>query len=137
MCYYEHLAKLAHVANKQTMFLAHMLYRMEWDNESKQMVVNLNPSQKRSIMKLVADGSKDSNRLANQYLLKLSKAGLIKSIGGGSYLVDPLSYGGHKYIPKELRMKSSFIYEKRVFTDSSEGEIESYIITEDGEKIDL
>jgi hypothetical protein len=110
---------------------------MEWDGESKQMIVNLNPSQKRSIMKLVADGSKDANRLANQYLLKLSKAGLIKSIGGGSYLVDPQSYGGHKYIPKELRMKSSLIYENRVFSEEVEGATESYIITEDGEKIEL
>lgn len=137
MCYYQHLAKLALVANKQTMFLAHMLYHMEWESEAKQMVVHLNPRVKRSIMQEVARGSKDANRLANQYLQKLTKAGLIKGLGGGSYLVDPLSYGGHKYIGKQLRINSAKIYETRVFTEESEGVVESYIVTEDGERIDL
>ena len=137
MCYYEHLAKLALVANKQTMFLSHMLYHMEWENDSKQMIVHLNPRVKRQIMESISEGSKDINRLANQYLHKLTKAGLIKSIGGGSYLVDPTSYGGHKYIQKHLRNKSSTIYETRVFSEDKNGVVESYIVTDDGVKVDL
>ena len=137
MCYYEHLAKLARVANKQTMFLAHMLYRMEWNDTTKQMVVNLTAFDKRSIMKEITPECENMNRLANRYLSALTEAGLIKSIGGGAFLVDPQSYGGHKYISKQLRNKSSLIYETRVFTDEVEGKMESYIVTEDGERVEL
>jgi hypothetical protein len=88
-------------------------------------------------MKAISDDSKDPNRLASQYLSKLCHAGLIKSLGGGAYLVDPQSFGGSKYIPKKLRDKSGMIYETRVFSEDSEGEVVTYIITEDGERIDL
>lgn len=137
MCYYEHLAKLARVANKQTMFLSHMLYRMEWNHEAKQMVVNLTAFDKRSIMKEITPDCKNMNRLANRYLSALTEAGLVKSIGGGAFLIDPQSYGGSKYIPKQLRMNNSLIYETRVFSEESEGIEEFYIVTEDGEKIEL
>jgi hypothetical protein len=137
MCYYEHLAKLARVANKQTLFMAHMLYRMEWHSESKQLIVNLTAFDKRNIMKEITPDCKNMNRLANRYLSVLSEAGLIKSIGGGAYLVDPVSFGGHKYIPKDFRSKNAFIYETRVFSDNTEGIEEFYIVTEDGEKIEL
>ena len=137
MCYYENLAKLSIVANKQTMFLAHMLYRMEWNKESGQYMVNLNSFIKRQILKDIGCESKDPQTLSRQYVSKLVKSGLIKSIGGGTYIVDPISYGGSKYIPKHLRQKKAHLYETRVFTDTDDGVYSSYIITEDGERIDL
>jgi len=137
MCYYEHLAKLARVANKQTLFLAHVLYRMEFDDNTKQMIVNLTPHAKKEIIKTISGASKNFNRLANQYLQKLSNAGFLKSIGGGAYLIDPQSYGGAKYVPKQLRLDSGHIYEHRVFSTVTEGEVEAYIVTESGEKVEL
>jgi hypothetical protein len=137
MCYYEHLAKLARVANKQTMFLAHMLYRMEWNAEANQMVVTLTAFDKRAIMKSIDSDTVDANRLANQYLLKLKNANLIKPLGGGAFLVDPASFGGHKYVNKKWRTVNSAIYETRVFMSDNEGEQSAYIVTDDGEKVDL
>lgn len=138
MCYYTHLAKLSVVANKQTLFLAHMLYRMEWHEESKQYVVNLNAHQKRDIMKAINFTGKTSLiRMANQYLNTISKSGLIQPAGGGMYLLDPRSYSGSKYVPKKYRDRGGVIYETRTFTSECEGEVETYIVTEDGERIDL
>ena len=137
MCYYGHLAKLSVVANKQTMFLAHMLYKMEFNSEAKQMVVTLTSFDKRNIVKAIDSNTVDANRLANQYLRKLKDAGLIKSLGGGAWLIDPASYGSSKYIDKKWRDKNSKIYETRVFTAEGEEGCSAYIVTEDGEKVDL
>lgn len=137
MCYYAHLAKLSVVANKQTMFLAHMLYKMEWSSEARQMIVTLTSFDKRNIMKSLDSDTVDANRLANQYLRKLKDAGLIKSLGGGAWLVDPASFSGAKYVDKKWRDKNSIIYETRVFTSDGEEDCSAYIVTEDGEKVDL
>jgi hypothetical protein len=139
MCYFEHLAKLSIIANKQTLFLARMLYLMEFNIEAKQFVVNLTTAQKRDIVNAVSPDSKNPLNLAKQYILKLVQANIIKPLGGGQYLVNPECYGGGKYVPKGLRTKNSAIYETRVFkADTESGAVESaYIITDDGEKVDL
>ena len=137
MCYYEHLAKLARVANKQTLFLAHLLYRMEFDKDAKQWLVTLSSFDKRAIIHAIGSGTDDPLRMASQYLTKLCASGLFKSLGGGAYLVDPKSFSGSKYIPKSLRQKNGKIYETRVFTEESDGEVEAYLVTDDGERIDL
>lgn len=137
MAYFEHLAKLSSIANKQTLFLAHILYRMEYDESAKQFVATLTKYDKKSILKSIGCESKSPLNLAGQYILKLTDSGLIKSIGDGAYIIDPMSYGSYKYIPKHIRIKGSKIYEHRVFSDDVNGVIESYIVTEDGEKIEL
>ena len=137
MCYYEHLAKLSRVANKQTLFLAHLLYRMEWNSDAKQCIVSLTAYDKRTIIEAIGCDSKDPGQLARQYLARLCKSGLIRSIGGSAYLIDPQSYSGSKYVSKKLRIKNSTIYETRVFMEDKEGEPSAYIITEEGERIDL
>ncbi len=132
-----HLAKLAAVANKQTLFLSHILYRMDWDSDSKQFIVSLTAYDKRKILTEIGCDSKNPLKLAAQYLRVLKGAGLIQYIGNGGYLVCPKSYGIHKYIEKRLRDESSAIYETRVFSEEAEGVKEFYIITRDGERIDL
>jgi hypothetical protein len=135
--YYEHIAKLATVTNKTTLFLAHMLCEMEFNEPIKQNIVTLTSFDKRRILKSIGCKSKDPVRLASQYLIKLQKSGMIKSIGDGAYLIDPESFGYAKYVPKELRFKSKAIYETRVFKDKSAGVKQAWIITEDGERVDL
>ena len=137
MSYFEHLAKLSEVANKQTMFLAHLLYRMEFDGNLKQFIVSLSPHDKRKILKDIGCNSKAPLKLASQYIHILVKSELIKYVGGSAYLVCPKSYGSYKYIDKRLRDKNSMVYETRVFSEKNDGVTEFYIITEDGERVDL
>ncbi len=137
MCYYEHIAKLSQIANKQTMFLAHLLSMIEYDGSTKQILIILAPHDKIMIMKAIGCESKNVLNLANQYLRRICESGLIKSIGRGAYLVDPASYSYGKYIPQKLRHESAHIYETRAFSSNDEGIDSAYIITEDGERIEL
>lgn len=137
MAYYSHLARLTGIANKQTMFLSHLLYHMTFNDELKMCVVDLTATRKREILKAIGAKSDDCLRLASVYIANLSKHGFIKSIGGGRYLVDPESYSYGKYIPKELRAKSGKIYQTHVFQDSNLQIIETFIVNDDGEKIHI
>lgn len=112
MSYYEHIAKLSLVANKQTLFLAHILSRLEFNRSTKQLIVDLPPRVRRQILEDLGIESKDPLNLAKGYIRQLVKAGLIKSIGGGSYVVDPESYGYSGYVPKDLRAKASAVYQE-------------------------
>ena len=100
MTYYESMAKMAVIANKKTNFLAHLLHRMEFDTEKKILYVDVSPMIKRDILKAIGAESKNPLILASQYLSELQKADLIKSMGGGRYTVDPMSFGYAKYVPK-------------------------------------
>jgi len=146
LTYYEHLAKLSQVANKQTLFFAHLLLKMEYHEESKQNIVSLTPRDKKQILKAIQKPSKDGSipkesvnplRLASQYLSRLQGVGLIKYIGDCSYAIDPRSYGYSKYVPKHLRERSGKLYESRIFIENGECGCESYLISDDGERIDL
>jgi hypothetical protein len=69
--YYEALAKLNQVANKQTMFLAHVLYHMDFDKKTRQYLVDISTSKKKRIMKEISPTVKEESllNLANQYSL--------------------------------------------------------------------
>jgi hypothetical protein len=125
--YYEHIAKLATVANKQTLFLAHLLHRMEFDEENKIMYVDLSPMIKREIIRDIGAASKKPALLASQYLNTLQKAGLIKSIGSSRWLIDPMSYTYGSFVPKNLRERSSRIFNELVY--SIDGECISHVVT--------
>lgn len=131
--YFEHLAKLSQVANKQTMFLAHMLSEMYFDREDRQYKVDMSSATKIRIMQQVSPHIPEDKALANanQYLSKLRKAGLVKSYGRyGLWLVDPMCYGQQRIITKELRRQNSRVYQEYVFTAdgfSSEARIEPEI----------
>jgi len=133
IAYYEHLAKLACIANKKTMFLAHLLHRLEYDPDLNMCAVSLTAYDKRKILKDIGAISSSPLVLASQYLTQLQKAGLIKSIGGGRFIIDPMSYGYAKYIPKQVRDRSSKIFENRVFTDDSIGKVETFVELDNGE----
>lgn len=124
--YYQHLAKLSRVANKQTMFLAHILSHMYFDKELKQYIVDLSTLKKDMIMKEVSPDLPPEKRglNADQYINKLKKAGLINKYKSGAWLVDPLSYGQYKHVSHGLRQHNAKIFETRVFTSDGEESID-------------
>jgi len=124
--YYENIAKLSTVANKRTLFLAHMLYRMEYEKSLNMLVVDLTPRIKRQIISEISDSCKDPLNSAKQYISHLVKADLIKSIGSGAYTVDPSSYSYAAYVPKNLRDKASVVYNKIIHKDG-EQTIETWV----------
>ncbi len=136
MIYVEGLAKLAVVANKQTLFYARMLLRVEL-HESNQYIVSLTAFDKREILKSIGSKSNDPLKVASQYLNSLKKAGLIKPIGGSAYAICPVSAGLPKYMDRHIRERNGIIYETRIYKDTGEQEQSAYIITDDGERIDF
>ena len=127
--YYSHIAKLNRVANKQTIFLAHLLAHMYFDKDLKQYIVDMSPIKKDMIMKDVSPNVPEWNRgrLANQYLNKLKKAGLINNYKQGAWFIDPMSYGQYKNISQGLRQQNAKIFESRVFPVDGEPEVETRI----------
>ena len=131
--YYEALAKLNQVANKQTMFLAHILYHMDFDKRTRQYLVDMSTSRKMTIMREISPAVKEESllNLANQYLSKLQKAELIRNLGRGIWLVDPMCYGKFKMITPELRKENAKAYLTMVFDPNKLIETELKI-TEEG-----
>jgi hypothetical protein len=136
MSYYEHIAKLAMVANKRTLFLAHVLSRIEYHDEQKVLYVDLPAMVKRDILKAIGAESENPLVLASQYINTLVKAGLIKSIGSSRYAIDPQSYGYSKYVKKELRDKAAKIYQTSVF-DLNAKVVETWVEDEQGNRFEL
>ena len=136
MFYSEQTAKLTQIANKQTMFLIHMLFYVDYHEDSKQYILDLSPARKIEILHKIGNKTNGSTNLANQYLHRLSKANIIKSIGRGRWLINPIGFSNYQYIKKKYRDSNARIYENRVFTDQGV-EVDTYIIDEDGERHDL
>ncbi len=116
--YYEHLAKLSQVANKQTMFLAHILYHMRFDQVNKQYYTDLSTLKKEQIMAEISPDLNPKNYLhtADQYLQKLKKTGLIRNLGRGVWLINPECYGQYRTVSKELRTQNAKLYMSAEFT---------------------
>lgn len=115
--YYEALAKMATIANKQTMFLAHCLHEMDFDKDTNQYLLDLSSYKKTLIMKQISPEAKDASilNLANQYLSKLQKSGIIRNLGRGLWAVDPGCFGQFRTVSKELRHKNQKVYLKMSF----------------------
>lgn len=136
MSYYEHIAKLAMVANKRTLFLAHVLSRIEWHDEQKILYVDLPAMVKRDILKAIGAESENPLVLASQYINTLVKAGLIKSMGSSRYAIDPQSYSYAKNISKPIRDKAAKIYQTSVF-DAGAAVVETWAEDHQGNRFDF
>jgi len=136
MLYTEQIAKLTQIANKQTMFLVHVLFYADFDKDSKQYTVDLSVARKKEILRKLDSKSTAGTNMANQYLAKISKAGIMKSIGDGRWLINPKGFSGYKYVPKKFRNANAAIYETRVFTEGGV-KTEAYIIDAEGIRHDL
>lgn len=112
MTYFEALAKLSQIANKQTMFLSYMLHDMQYEKEMRQFLCDMSTYKKTNIMKKISPdvAEKSMLNLANQYLCKLQKAGLIRNLGRGLWAVDPSCFGQFRAITKDLRHKNKEIF---------------------------
>ena len=110
--YYEAMAKLSQIANKQTLFLGHLLHDMNYDKDLRQFLVDMSTWKKTQIMKLISPNVAESSRLnlANQYLHKLQKTGIIRNLGRGLWAVDPACYGRFRIIDKDLRQMNHKIF---------------------------
>lgn len=117
MNYYEHIAKLDAVANKQTIFWMHILHHSRWDEGLKQLVASLTVRDKRQIMEIVSPDSKDPLNLARQYISRLCKAELMVHIGEGAYLLNPSCVSGVHYIKKAVRERNGVIFQSYVFKE--------------------
>ena len=137
MFYTEQAVKLKQIANKQTMFLVHVLFYAEFDTETKQYIVDLSVARKKEILAKLDSKSTAGTNIANQYLAKISKAGIIKSMGDGRWLVNPEGFSGYKYIPKHLRHRNARIYETKVFAFDGVQVTETYTIDDEGIRHDL
>jgi hypothetical protein len=110
--YFEALAKLASIANKQTLFLGHLLHEMVYEKELRQFLIDLSTYKKVQIMKQISPGvaEKSMANLANQYLSKLQKTGIIRNLGRGLWAVDPSCFGKFRIIQKDLRHKNKEVF---------------------------
>ena len=109
MTYYKNIALLQNLYNKESLFFCHLL-----STADKDLIVNLTKYQKEKIVRLIGSKSKNPSNIAKQYISKLVKLGLILSVGGGSYKVNPSIHGfsaGSDYLEKmkhnyaEIRIK--------------------------------
>lgn len=99
MIFYEDLAKLHAITNKQTLFFAGMLSRMDNDN-----VVQMTPYIRESIMDEIGTLSKDKLAVARQYLRTLVLSELIVDIGKGAYMVRP-KFSGFSNMTSSINKK--------------------------------
>ena len=88
MTFYKDLSLLHSIHNKQSLFFAQVLSRMDGEQ-----VVCLTPRARKQIMLEIDSKSKNPLATARQMLSKLVKENLIVSMGGGDYMVNPKLYG--------------------------------------------
>lgn len=134
LSYFEHMAKLAQIANKKTMFLSYLMYEMEFDTVNKQYYVSLSTLKKKQIMVAVSPETDDSKLLvyADQYLNKLKKAEFIRNIGSGTWLINPKCYGNVRYVSKELREENYKIFMHYEFTHDKLNNVKVEVIKGEG-----
>lgn len=108
--FYNNLALLHQVANKQTMFLAYLLAEMDDDN-----IIHMTKYRKEKIANAIGLTAVAPDLMIRQLLHKLCKTDLLISLGGGAYKVNPKfssRYKDQQYVIDkreqefvELRMK--------------------------------
>jgi len=88
MTFYDDLALLHSIYNKQTLFFSGMLKRMD-----DKQVVQMTSYTRREIISEIGSKATDPLSTARQYLKTLSDGGLVANIGGGAYMVNPKVHG--------------------------------------------
>lgn len=84
MLFYKDLALLHSIANKQTLFFAEMIARMDGEN-----IVQMTAYNREAIIESIGSKTNDKLALARQYIKTLSDAKLIKDLGKGAYMICP------------------------------------------------
>lgn len=84
MLFCEDIALLHSICNKQTLFFAEMLSRMDGDQ-----VVQMTPYTRKQIVTMIGSQSGNKLNIARQYLKQLADAGLVVDLGDGAYMINP------------------------------------------------
>jgi len=88
MTFYKDIALLHSICNKQTLFFAAMVSRMDSDQ-----IVQMTQYAREQIIDEIRVTSKNKLGAAKQYIHKLKKAGLIADLGKGAYMINPRIHG--------------------------------------------
>lgn len=100
MLFCQDIALLHSICNKQTLFFAEMLNRMDGDQ-----VVQMTSYIRKQIVDAIVSKSENKLNVARQYLKQLSDAGLVADLGDGAYMVNP-KIAGFTNIAKIVDNKS-------------------------------
>lgn len=100
MLFCEDIALLHSICNKQTLFFAEMLNRMDGDQ-----VVQMTPYVRKQITAAIGSTSDNKLNVARQYLKQLVDAGLVADLGDGAYMINP-KVAGFTNIAKIVNDKS-------------------------------
>jgi len=101
MLFCEDIALLHSICNKQTLFFAEMLNRMDGDQ-----VVQMTAYTRKQIVEAIGSNSGNKLNIARQYLKQLSDAGLVADLSDGAYMVNP-RIAGFTNIAKVVDSKAS------------------------------
>lgn len=123
--FFDGLALLHTVANQQTLFLAYLLSDMDNDN-----MVHLTSYKKKQIMQEIGSKSKKPLIMAGQHLISLAHAGLVKSQGGGAYMVNP-QFASKFEDFKHLRDEKTEVYLHMVGKPDGSVEFEAGVVKDE------
>lgn len=112
MLFCEDIALLHSICNKQTLFFAEMLSRMDGDQ-----IVQMTPYTRKQIVTIIGSKSEDKLNVARQYLKQLSDAGLVADLGDGAYMVNP-KIAGFTNIANIVNDKSAIFLQVKYTSDA-------------------
>lgn len=93
MTFYKDIALLHSICNKQTLFFAEMVSRMDSDQ-----MVQMTPYIRKQIIDVIGVKSTDKLAAARQYLSKLADSNLIANNNDGAYMVNPKIHGHNNFL---------------------------------------
>jgi len=114
MLFCEDIALLHTICNKQTMFFAEMISRMDGDQ-----VVQMTPYTRKQLVSLIGSKSGAPLNVARQYLKQLSDSNLIADLGDGAYMINP-RVAGFNNIAKMVEEKSDLYIRLRYSAETGE-----------------
>jgi len=112
MLFCEDLALLHSICNKQTLFFAEMLSRMDGDQ-----VVQMTSYTRKQIVTAIGSNSKNKLNVARQYLKQLADAELVVDLGDGAYMVNP-QIAGFTNIAKIINDKADIFLQIKYSKDA-------------------
>lgn len=112
MLFCEDIALLHSICNKQTLFFAEMLSRMDGDQ-----IVQMTPYTRKQIVTIIGSKSEDKLNVARQYLKQLSDAMLVADLGDGAYMVNP-KIAGFTNIANIVNDKSAIFLQVKYTSDA-------------------
>ena len=99
MTFYKDIALLHSIMNKQSLFFAELVSRMD-----EQQRVHLSTFVRHEVMAAIKSTTSDDLATCRQMLNKLVKCELITSMGGSTYMINPRIHG-HSNVSGSIKEK--------------------------------